>query len=326
MKITSWLLALSLLAGATAQSITIYSGRNEAFIAPMVEAFEDATGISVEVRFGGTAELAATILEEGNNSPADIFFAQDAGALGAIAKEGMLQVLPDEILEQVPSRFRSRDGWWIGLSGRARVLTYNTDNVNTADLPDSIFALTEETWRGRVGWAPENGSFQSFVTAMRIIEGEDVTRAWLRDMLANDVKEYRNNTSMVEAVGRGEIDISITNHYYLFRFLAEQGESFPARNHYLSDADIGSLVNIAGVGILSTSANTEAALSFVDFMLQPLAQQYFTDAVAEHPMIDGVETNPLLPLLVDLQTPELDLSDLDDLEGTLELLIEVGAF
>ena len=315
-----------LLAGsALAQPLTVYSGRNEAFVEPVVEAFTAETGLEVEVRYGDTAELAATILEEGPNSPADLFLAQDAGALGALAQAGLFTELPTETLQKVEPRFRSADGLWVGVTGRARVLAYNTAAYTPETLPASIFDLTDEAYRGRVGWAPSNGSFQAFVTAMRELEGEDRTREWLEGMLANDVQTYSDNSSQLEALGRGEIDLGLVNHYYLFQFLAEQGEDFPVRNHFFSDADLGSFVNVAGAGILGTTDQPDEAQQFVDFLLSETAQRHFADNVYEYPLVSGVPASDQLPALSELETPDLDLSNIDDLEGTLELLSEVGA-
>lgn len=311
--------------GALAQTLTVYSGRNEEFVESVVEDFTTETSIEVEVRYGDTAELAATILEEGQNSPADVFLAQDAGALGALAQVGLFTELPDATLEKVDPRFRSADGLWVGVTGRARVLAYNTDAYTPEALPESIFDLTDDAYRGRVGWAPSNGSFQAFVTAMRVLEGEERTRAWLEGMIANDVQVYSDNSSQIEALERGEIDLGLVNHYYLYRYLAEQGEEFPVRNHYFSNADLGSLINVAGAGILSTTDQPDEAQRFVDYLLSKGAQQHFTDAVFEYPLVSGIKTNEMLVPLSEIETPELDLSNLDDLEGTLELLSEVGA-
>ncbi len=311
--------------GALAQSLTVYSGRNEEFIEPVAKTFTAETGIQVEVRYGDTAELAATLLEEGQNSPADVFLAQDAGALGALAKAGLFAELPAATLEKVEPRFRSADDLWVGVTGRARVLAYNTDVYTPETLPTSVFDLTNEAYRGRVGWAPSNGSFQAFVTAMRVLEGEDRTREWLTGMIDNDVQVYSDNSSQLEAIGRGEIDLGLVNHYYLYRYLAEQGEAFPVRNHYFADADLGSLINVAGAGILGTTDQPEEAQAFVDYLLGKSAQQRFTDAVFEYPLVSRIQTNERLVPLSEIQSPELDLSNLDDLEGTLELLAEVGA-
>ncbi|MFO7777902.1 MAG: iron ABC transporter substrate-binding protein [Nitriliruptoraceae bacterium] len=304
--------------------ITVYSGRNEDFVGFIFDDFEAATGIEVEVRYGDTAELAATIVEEGPASPADVYFAQDAGALGALQAEGLLTELPDDVLSSVEPTFRSREGEWTGTTGRVRVLAYNTDNVDAAELPDSVLELTEPEWEGRVGWAPTNGSFQAFVTALRQTEGEDLAREWLEGMIANGAVEYPNNTGIVEGISRGEVDVGITNHYYLYRFLAEDPD-FPVANHYLP-GDIGGLVNIAGVGVLESSGSKEAAFELVRYLLSEEVQTYFgqnADTI-EFPVVDGVDA-PELPSLEEIEPPDVDLSDLEDLQGTLQLLQDVGA-
>lgn len=304
--------------------ITVYSGRNEDFVGFLFDDFEEDTGIEVDVRYGDTAELAATIIEEGDNSPADVYFAQDAGALGALQAQGVFTDLPEDVLDTVDPLFRSREGQWVGTTGRVRVLAYNTDLVDADELPDSVLDLTDPEWAGRVGWAPTNGSFQAFVSALRVSEGEDVARDWLEGMLANGAVEFPNNTGIVEAVSRGEVEVGITNHYYLYRFLAEDPE-FPVANHYLP-GDIGGLVNIAGVGVLGSSEVQEAAFELVRYLLSEDVQTYFgqnADTV-EFPVVAGVDA-PDLPSLAEIDPPDVDLSNLDDLQGTLELLQEVGA-
>jgi iron(III) transport system substrate-binding protein len=312
-------------AAPTAGTLVIYSGRSENLVAPLMERFTQETGIPVEVRYGGTAELAATILEEGANSPADVFFAQDAGSLGALAQAGRLTVLPDDLLSQVDARFRSPAGEWVGASGRARTLVYNTERVAASDLPQSILDLTGPQWQDNVGWAPTNASFQSFVTAMRKLAGEEATRAWLEGMLANGVQSFDNNAAIVEAVGRGEILAGLVNHYYLYRFLQEQGEGFAARNHFFPDGGADALINIAGVGVLDSSDNQENALAFTDYLLGDAAQQYFVEETGEYPLVAGVAIGDWLTPIEELNPPAIDLSDLSDLQGTLELLQDVGA-
>ena len=308
---------------ATASSLTIYSGRQEPLVGPLFAQFEAETGIKVNVRYGDTAELAATILEEGRSSPADIFFAQDAGALGALAYANRLVQLPQDILELVDPRLRSADGYWVGTSGRARVIVYNADKYNEDELPSSIWDFTQPEWRGRIGWAPTNASFQAFVTALRHLEGDARAEQWLRGILANQPRAYHNNTAIYDAVARGEIDVGFTNHYYLFRFLAEQGEAFPARI-YFTKGDAGSMINIAGVGILDTSKNREAAELFIRFLLSDSAQQHFVHATYEYPVVEHIAPHEMLPPLKDIETPDIDLSNLEDLQGTLELLFRVG--
>lgn len=315
-------LSLTVWSGDKSGTLTIYSGRSEELVGPIIDQFSKATGIKVQVRYGSTSELAATILEEGGNSPADVFFAQDPGGLGAVAH--LFATLPQSILDQVEPRFRSPEGKWVGLSGRARVVVYNTDKLSEADLPDDIWDFTDPKWNGRIGWAPSNGSFQAMVTAMRALWGEEKTKQWLLGIQANNPKVYPNNTSIVAAAGAGEIDVGFSNHYYLFRFLAEQGESFPARNYYLRGDGPGAVMLVAGAGILETSQNKEAAESFLEFMVSPVAQQYFAGQTYEYPVMDGVNTHPLLKPLAEINSPDIDMVDMVDLKGTLDMLRETG--
>ena len=302
--------------------LTVYSGRGESLVGPIIERFEELTGITVRVRYAGTAELAAAILEEGGRSPADVYYAQDAGALAALAENGALTQLPDDIVSSVPEQFADASGHWVATSGRARVLVYSLERV--PDPPDSIFDLVNEEWRGRIGWAPSNGSFQAFVTAMRQIHGDEATEQWLSGMIANEVREYPNNASQVQAVGDGEIDIGLVNHYYLFRFTAED-PGFPAANHFTDPGAAGGLINIAGVALLSASDNDENALAFIRFLLSEEGQTYFRDETSEYPVTAGVEARAELVPLAELNAPSLALTSLSDLEGTLDLLREVGA-
>ena len=305
-------------------SLVVYSGRSEELVGPIFEQFEERSGVDVQVRYGETAELAATILEEGENSPADLFFAQDPGALGALDDEGRLTKLPEEILGRVPAEFKADDGDWVGTSGRSRVVAYNTEELQEGDLPDSVFGFTDPEWEGRLGWAPTNGSFQAFVTALRVLEGEDRARQWLEDVQANDPFVYPDNLSAVEGVASGEVDVALVNHYYLFQVKEERGQDLPAANHFLDGGDPGALVLAAGAGVLDTAENPEAGREFLEFALSDEAQQYFADETYEYPLVEGVEINEELPPLSDLQSPQIDLSNLDDLGGTLELLQETG--
>ncbi|MBL8134829.1 MAG: iron ABC transporter substrate-binding protein [Anaerolineae bacterium] len=321
----SGLIAASLPAAAQdASPLVVYSGRSEGLIAPILEQFSAETGIPVEVRYGGTAEMAATLLEEGANSPADVFIAQDAGALGALAQAGLLAPLKPETVALVPAAFASPDSVWVGLSGRARVLVYNTEILGEEQLPASITDLADPAWAGRVGWAPTNASLQAHVTALRILLGEDAARAWLEAMVANATQSYDNNRAVVQAVIDGEIEVGLVNHYYLFGFLAEDPD-VPAANYFFPDGDVGSLINIAGAGVLATSDQAEAAESLIVWLLGESAQTYFAEQTYEYPMIDGVAIDARLTALDEIQSPEIDLTDLSDLEATLELLSETGA-
>ena len=310
--------------GGGDERLTVYSGRSPDLIGPLLERFAEETGIDVAVRYGGTAQLAGLLIEEGDRTSADVFIAQDAGALGAAQDAGLFAVLDASVLERVPAAYRSREGRWVGLSGRARVLVYRTDALGPPELPSSILELTDPKWAGRLGWAPANGSFQAWVTALRVHEGEEAARAWLEGVAANDPADFPNNVSIVAAVGRGEIDIGLVNHYYLNRFLAEEGEDFPARNHYTAPGDIGSLVNVAGAGVLRASERREEARRLLEFMLDEEAQRFFAETNSEYPLVAGVAHSAAIPDIAGIGPPDVNLGDLADLPGTLRLLQATG--
>jgi iron(III) transport system substrate-binding protein len=303
--------------------LVVYSGRSKGLVHPIIKQFEKETGITVKVRYGNTAQLAVALLEEGEKSPADLFWAQDAGALGAVSKQGLFQTLPESILSKVPDKFRNAEGMWTATSGRARVLAYSPERVKTEELPNSIFDLTDAKWKGRVGWAPQNASFQAFVTAMRVLEGEEKAEEWLRGMKANGAESYPKNTPIIRGLAAGEIDLGLPNHYYLMRF-KKSDSGFPVEQTFFASGDAGNLVNVAGIGILKSSTHANEVNSFVEYLLSPKVQQFFISEVFEYPVTDAViPSEKLLPLdeLLKL-TPEINLEKLDDLEGTLRLLRE----
>ena len=307
--------------------LTVYSGRNESLIGPILAQFTEDTGIETEILYGGTSAVANQILTEGENSPADVFIAQDGGALGALAAADMLHKLPDATLERVANAaFVSPDGVWTGLSGRARVFVYSPESLEEhgLELPNSIFDLTGEEWSGLVGWAPTNASFVANVTAMRVLLGEEETAGWLADMIANGVQAYPKNTPIVQATIDGEVVGGLVNHYYLFRFLAED-PSITATLHFFPAGDLGSLVNIAGAAILNTTDQPYDALALVDYLLSDTAQEYFAQSTYEYPLVATVDPSVDLPALADIETPALDLSDLADLQGTLDTIENSGA-
>lgn len=305
--------------------LTVYSGRSEVQVKPVLEAFTRATGIKVSVRYGASAELAAQIVEEGPRTRADLFWAQDAGALGAVDARGLLAPIPPEAAERVDRRFRAPDDNWVGLSGRARVVVYDPRDVPAAELPTTVFALTDPKWRGRIGIAPTNGSFQAFVTAMLIQVGEPTTRQWLQGIKANQPRIFPSNDLIVRAVNDGQIDLGLVNHYYLFQLAAEIGpDKTVARNHYTSGSDPGALVNVAGIGILASTEKRAEAARLVDFLLSAEAQRIFAQQNFEYPLVDGVDRAPGVPPLAPDQGPAINLGDLSNLDRTLDLLRQVG--
>ncbi len=328
MRIRFLILSVALAVAATAcgdsdDTLTVYSGRSEELVAPLIELFEESTGRSVEVRYGDSAELAAQILAEGDNSPADVFFAQEPASLGAVALADLFVPLDAATIAVVPAELRDPNGLWTGVSGRARSVVYDTTKVDPDDLPSTEDGFVEPQWKGRVAIAPTNGSFLAFVAAKILLDGEDATLAWLEAMKANESPTYSGNAVIVSAVDDGEVDSGLVNHYYLFRRIDEEGaDSVVAANYFLPGGSAGSLVMPAGVGVLES---TDGAAAFVAFLLSDDAQRYFAHETFEYPLVAGVEAHPDLPALGSLNPPDIDLSLLATvLDRATDLVAEAG--
>lgn len=308
------------------ETLVIYSGRGESLVAPVIERFTQETGIEVEVRYGGTSELAVLLSEEGDRSPADLFWAQDGGALGGLAQDEKFQILPDQVTELVPAMYRGSRNSWIATSGRARVLAFSPERTSPTDHPQSIIDLGRPEYRGRIGWAPANASLQAQVTALRVIIGDERTVEWIHSLKANDIQDYRNNTSLLEAIGAGEIDYAITNNYYLLRF-KEATPDYPVEQEFFVPRDPGNLVNVAGIGVIQSSTKGRIAQQFIRFLLSPEIQTYFTRDIGEYPVVSNVSPGSRLESFQQVldRAPTIDIGSLSDLEGTLELMQRAGA-
>jgi iron(III) transport system substrate-binding protein len=298
--------------------LTVYSGRSEELVGPLLDCFGERSGVDLTVRYGGSEELALQISEEGDSTSADAFFSQTAGALGFLDGEGRLVELPAATLDQVAEEYRSPDGTWVGTSGRIRVFVYNTDNVEDADLPATIDDVLDPAWEGRLAVAPSNASFQDFVAAMVLERGEEETAAFLEGLVALDPRIEANNVAIVDAVGRGEIDAGLVNHYYGVLALKED-PTLPIANHFFPQGDLGSFVLVAGAGILDAGEDhQEQAQAFVDFLVSAPAQEYFATQTGEYPLAGGVAPPEGLPDITTVGIPGYD-------EGRLGEAIEVAA-
>lgn len=307
-------------------TLVLYCGRSQSLVGPLIEEFTRQTGIQVQVKYAGTPQLVGLLQEEADKSPADLFWAQDAASLGTLAKANAFVPLPENLINKVSPRFRSHSGLWIATSARARVLAYSPARVKANELPRSVFELTNPKWKGRVGWAPGNASFQAFVTAMRTMHGDKKTLNWLNDMKSNGAKAYPKNLPIVEAIAAGEIDLGLPNHYYLLRKKAED-PNFPVEQTFFADGCVGNLLLVSGIGVTRTSRHTEQAEKFIEFMLSPnAAQSYFASDDMEYSVVEGVTNPAQLPGADALQriAPDVNLDDLNDLEGTQKLLREAG--
>jgi iron(III) transport system substrate-binding protein len=308
-----------------AEGITLYSGRIPAAIGPAVDMYEAQADRDVKVRFAETADLAATLVEEGDASPADVFFAQEPGAIAAVAEAGLLTKLPQDILDRVPPQFRDPEGRWVGVTGRARVIAYNRDAVKQSELPPSPFGLTDPKWKDRVGWSPASSSMQEYVTALRAKYGDERTKQWLEEMVDNGAVAFPDNVTIRDAIAKGEIDVGLINHYYVAQAISEEGPNYPVAV-YFPPGGLGSLMLLTSVGVLESSDRKPEAFAFVRSLLSKQSQAFFTSSSKEYPLAKGVASDPSLSVpIAKIPVSDSSLVDLKELQGTIELMKESGA-
>ncbi len=305
--------------------VILYSGRNESLVQPLIDTFTEQTGITVDIRYAGSSELAAQLLEEGADSPAAVFLSQDAGALGALSLEGLFAQLPAEITDRVDPAFTSYDDSWVGITGRARVIVYDSETIEQEDLPTTADEIVAPQWSGKVGVAPGNASFQSFVTAYRVLEGETAADQWVSGLKINDPQIFESNGAILEAVNDGTLPMGLINHYYWERLAAERGaENLRAQLHFTEAGDPASIVNVTGMGLLEAQSFDLDALELIKFFVSNEGQQYFVDQTFEYPLVPGIGAPEGLPALADLAVADFDLSDLATLKETQDLLRKYG--
>ena len=336
--------------GGESEPLTIYSGRSKPLVDSLVTMYKQKTDRPVEVKYGTDAQLMAALQEEGEQSPADVFWANTTGALGNAVNNDLLAELPDSITGQA-ARFVPSNQRWVPVTTRFRVLAYNSDTVTPDDLPASVTDLPQrENLEGRIGWTPAYSSFQDFVTALRVTEGTETARTWLQSMKDLNPKSYTSNTPMIRALAAGEIDVALTNHYYVLRLKhggaegeyegeeegeEEEGEeeeegqsraSAPVGTHHFAGGDLGNLALVTGAGVLQTSGQSAEAQRFLQFLLSEQAQSFAANRVNEYPVVSGTEVpDYMIPADSALTlSPEFDLQRLQDMDPTLDLLRDVG--
>jgi iron(III) transport system substrate-binding protein len=303
--------------------LTVYSGRAADLIGPLLEQFAEEQDVGIDVRYGDSGELAQLIDTEGEDSPADVFISQSPGAVAFLDGDDRLAALPDDILEAVEADDHAADGHWVGVTARVRVLVYNTEEVDPATLPESVFDLTDPQYRGQVGVAPPNASFQDFVTSMRLDTGDDQTLDWLEAMAANEAVTYPNNVTIVEAVGRGEILYGLVNHYYNEQAKAEDPD-VSSENYFFPEGDLGNLLLVTAASVVDSSDQPDVGADLVEFLLTADAQEYFAEETKEYPLAAGVQPSGDLTPLEDLGVTRVPFDELGDLARTEEIIDESG--
>jgi iron(III) transport system substrate-binding protein len=306
-------------------TITLYNGQEEEIAEAVTKAFEQKTKIKVEIRNGEGAELANQLIEEGDNSPADVFWTENSPEITVVAEAKRLAKIDERTLGRVGARYRSPNGLWVGFAARETVLVYNPDQVSRSDLPSSVLNLADPVWDGRIGIAPAGSDFHPIVTAVVATKGKDMARTWLSGLRRNALS-LRNNTAILRAVNDGHLAAGIINQHYWHRLRAAEGiDSVRARLHHFRNQDPGTLINVSGAGIVSATENAEAAKQFLAFLVDPAAQRLIVSSKDyEYPLVEGVAPDPQLEPLESLNPAPVGVEQLGDGTEAIDLLTEAG--
>jgi iron(III) transport system substrate-binding protein len=304
--------------------LTFYNAQHEDLITAMVQGFTRETGIAVDIRSGKDFELANQIVQEGASSPADAFVTENSPAMQIVDSKGLFAPVDQATRAQVPDRFSSSTGNWIGVAARATVLVYNPSLLPESGLPASIMDLSKPEWKGKVGFAPTGADFQAIVSAVVSVKGTSATGEWLRGLKANG-NVYSGNGAVLRAVNAGEVPAGIIYHYYWYKDQAESGaNSSNTQLYFFPNKDPGGFVSVSGLGALKSSKHPKEAQMLLQYLTGPHGQQVLADSTAlEYTVNPAVAPNARLKPFAALSIPDVDNGHLNGPE-VIDLMQQAG--
>lgn len=294
-------------------TITLYAAQHEELIKPLVEGFEQETGIRVEMRSGGDSQLANQIVQEGGSSPGDVFVTENSPAMSLVDSRGGFAKLDDATLAQVPAQFVPSSRNWIGFAARSTVLVYNKQELTPAELPASLLDLKQPQWQGKYGVAAGGADFQAIVSAVLATQGEAEAASWIAGLKSN-AKVYGNNRAVLKAVNDGEVQAGVIYHYYWYQDQAEAGSnSANTELKFFGAKDPGAFLSVSGAGVLSASKQQDKAAQLVRYLTGPAGQKILSEnaEALEYPVAAGVPANSKLKPLSELDPPVIDIAMLN---------------
>jgi iron(III) transport system substrate-binding protein len=306
-------------------SLTLYSAQHEPMTESFAEGFEEENGAEVQIRYGEDEGMASQIEQEGDASPADVVLTENTPPLEALSEKGLLAPVDSSTLSEVPAKYSSPEGDWVGVAARETVMVYNPEMIKEDELPSSILDLAKPEWNGKLAIAPSEPDFIPIVSAIEKLEGEAAAKEWLEGF-GDNAKRYNDNEGIIAAVDSGQIAAGIINHYYWFEAVAEEGrDKVPSKLHYFGHEDPGALVNISGAGALASSDEPELAQEFLAYVVGEEGQTAMTESGDwEYPLNAAVKPPPGLKPFSSLEPPAVGPSDLGDGSQPLKLMQEVG--
>lgn len=302
--------------------LTLYNGQHDATGRAVAKAFTAQTGIKVLIRKGGGGQLANQIAEEGERSPADIIYTEEAPPLIKLAQQGLLAPVDPTTLGQVDAQLSDAGGNWLGITSRVRILAYNPELVSTEELPKSVLDVASPDWSGKIAFVPSSGEFLGQVAAVIRLHGREAAEEWLTGLKAFGAT-YTNNVIAMKAVENGEVGAALINSYYWMALKKEKGE-LNSKLHYFADGDAGGLASVSGAAVVKTSKHPKEAQQFLAFMVSEAGQKAILSESAEYPVNQAVSADPQLKPYDQLRPPKLTASEIGLAEDALDLEREVG--
>ncbi|RMH32288.1 MAG: extracellular solute-binding protein [Nitrospirae bacterium] len=327
-----WTIVIGLWAWPTAsyaaESLVVYSGRAERLIKPVLDVFEDKTGITIQLLTSGSTELVNRLRIEGPNTPADVFITNDAGTLERARELRLLRPISmKEVERNIPPAFRAPDNSWIGLSGRIWVVVANTQRVQSHEI-SSILDVADPRWKGQLAIPNAVSEYlQAGVSVILALKGEAVAKKFLEGIKANAGNQvYSKNRQIVDAVAKGKVALGLVNHYYIYRHLAKHPQA--PITPILTDQEeggMGMIMNVAGVGVTAHAKHVDAAKRLVQFLVSQAGQRLFASLNKEYPLHPEVEADPALPPRDSFHVAQVPLTRLSELrDPTMRLIEQVG--
>ena len=309
-----------------ATTLTLYASQHAQTINLLINDFKQRTGITVKVHRGDGPQIANQIATEGASSPADVYLTENSPELVLLSKKHLLAPVDPQTLAQIPARYNSPNGDWVGVLARENVLAYNPAMVKASDLPASLMDLAKPSFKGKIAIAPTDGDFLPLVSAVAASKGKDAAVAWLKGLKTN-AQIFDDDEGVVAAVNRGAVAMGIINNYYWARLQQEVGKSkMRSTIYHFTHGDIGGLINVSGAGVLKSSKHQAEAQKFLAYIVSAPAQSMLakSDVDFEYPLHPGVAANPVLKPFSELQPPAISVSQIGDDSGAAALLREAG--
>ena len=315
-------MASNLAHAADPVELTLYNGQHKEIGEAIAKAYEAKTGIHINVRKGSSNQLASQVMEEGDRSPADVIYTEESPPLNNLGEKGFLAKIDDSTLGMLPKEYVAKDGSWMGVTARVRVVAYNPKLIDEKDLPKSVLDFADPEWQGKVGFVPTSGAFQEQAVAIIKLHGRDAAEEWLTGLRAFG-KTYTNNMVALKAVENGEVATVLVNNYYWFALQREKGQ-LDSKLHYFTGGDAGGLITISSAAALKSSKHPKEAQALLAYMASEEGQRVITQTTAEYPLHKGMVSDRGLKPFEELEAPNITPADIGNAEDALELEREVG--